>query len=570
MSVQAGRSGNDRAALGRALLTWSAAALVAGVAWVAVYLTSGSPDPLLGLYGGVAGLAFSLAVAAAVYFAERARRIGTVLAGVESDGERLDHRLRELVDGPLPVLVARLRKGMEPEAALTGFPAVPDPVLRRLLHLVVDGVASGTREAEAARKEAAALADEAVWLADTAIPEVVGRLRGGKSSAPAALAELPEPRHEAARRVLGRFADELASGERTSAAAMGACANAAARIQAQTTRMLAQLRELEDRHGDDQVFGDLLALDHDVSQLGRLADSIALLSGGRSGRRWTKPIVMESIVRGAMGRISAYRRVQYHSTGNAAVAGFAAEGVMHALAELMDNAANFSPRGSVVHVYVEEEDAGVVVMIEDAGLGMRRRERERAERLVSEAADLTSIPGTRLGLAVVGRLARKHDLRVSFRPSSRGGIGVVVLVPSKLITHVAVEAPFPEHGPAVTGRAGGHSSGAFPVSPPAGTGESRISVPADPGGDADLPKRRRGAALAKAPGTSAPDAAVPRARDTGTRFAAFRQSASGRGRTTDGAAGRHAQKQDEQKQDEQGRHAQEGDAQGRSGADPDS
>ncbi|GAA4295608.1 hypothetical protein GCM10023178_67950 [Actinomadura luteofluorescens] len=207
---------------------------------------------------------------------------------------------------------------------------------------------------------------------------------------------------------------------------MAASAGAAARIQAQTTRMLAQLRDLEDRYSEDEVFGDLLDLDHHVSQMGRLADSIALLSGGRSGRRWTKPIVLESVIRGAMGRIASYQRVQYHSTSTAAIAGFAAEGVMHALAELMDNAANFSPHGSAVHVYAEEEDAGIVVTVEDSGLGMRQRERERAERLVSEAADLTSLPGTRLGLAVVGRLAGKHGLRVSFRPSSRGGVGVVL------------------------------------------------------------------------------------------------------------------------------------------------
>ena len=523
MSVQAGWSGTDRTALGRALVTWSVTALVVGGAWAVVYLTSGSEGPVLGLFGAAAGLAFSAALAAAVYFAGRARRMSDRMTAVTADAERLDRRLHELVDGPLPALVGRLAKGEEPESALAGFQAPPDPVLRRLLRVVVDGVVAGAREAETARAEASALAAEAEWLADTAIPKVVGRLRGGKSSAPAALAELPEPRHEAARRVLRRFADELAAGERTSAAAMGACANAAARIQAQTTRMLAQLRELENRYGDDQVFGDLLALDHDVSQLGRLADSIALLSGGRSGRRWTKPIKMESIIRGAMGRISAYRRIQYHATGNAAVVGFAAEGVMHALAELMDNAANFSPHGSAVHVYVEEEDAGVVVMIEDAGLGMRRRERERAERLVSEAADLTSIPGTRLGLAVVGRLARKHDLRVSFRPSSRGGIGVVVLIPSKLITHVHEEEPLPASRPAAAGRAA--TGGAAPAARPADSAPSSTGTGDD---DVVLPKRRRGAALAKAPGTHTADSTVSRSRDTGTRFAAFRRSASGR------------------------------------------
>nr|MDT0665939.1 ATP-binding protein [Micromonospora sp. DSM 115978] len=190
---------------------------------------------------------------------------------------------------------------------------------------------------------------------------------------------------------------------------------------------------MEERH-DEKVLGDLLRLDHSTAQAGRLADSIAVLTGARSGRRWTKPIVMESILRGAVGRISAYQRVRVHSASDVAIAGYAAEGVMHTLAELMDNAANFSPPTEEVHVYVEDTQNGVIVTIEDGGLVMGPAALQRAEQAVSaEALDLTTLSGTRLGLAVVGCLARKHNLTVSFRPSSRGGTGVVVMLPRQLV-----------------------------------------------------------------------------------------------------------------------------------------
>ncbi len=203
---------------------------------------------------------------------------------------------------------------------------------------------------------------------------------------------------------------------------MSACANAAGRVQALATGMAADLREMEHRHADEDVRGpDLLHLDHRNAQTGRIADSLAVLTGARSGRRWAKPIVMESVLRGAMGRISGYQRVRLHSTSEAAVAGHAAEGVMHALAELMDNAANFSPPTSEVHVYVEEVAAGIVITVEDGGLVMGDVALRRAEQAVSgEHGDLTTLSGTRLGLAVVGRLARKHGLQVSFRPSAHG------------------------------------------------------------------------------------------------------------------------------------------------------
>lgn len=211
---------------------------------------------------------------------------------------------------------------------------------------------------------------------------------------------------------------------------MAAAANAAGRMQALATGMLADLRDMEHRHADEDVLGDLLHLDHRTAQAGRLADSIAVLTGARSGRRWAKPIVMESILRGAMGRIGGYQRVRLHSTSDAAIAGHAAEGVMHALAELLDNAANFSPPTAEVHVYVEEVPSGIIITVEDSGLVMSEVQLRRAEQAVTaESLDLAGLSGTRLGLAVVGRLARKHGLTVSFRPSARGGTGALMMLP---------------------------------------------------------------------------------------------------------------------------------------------
>ncbi|MFD7607569.1 ATP-binding protein [Streptomyces mirabilis] len=242
-----------------------------------------------------------------------------------------------------------------------------------------------------------------------------------------------------------RLTERLRRAGSDRAAAISATANAAGRMQALSTGMLADLRAMEEKHSDEEVLADLLHLDHRTAQAGRLADSVAVLAGARSGRRWARPIVMESILRGAMGRIGGYQRVRVHSASDAAVAGHAAEGVMHALAELLDNAANFSPPTAEVHVYVEEVPAGVIVSVEDSGLVMGDLQLRRAERAVSadaeNAAGLGGLTGTRLGLAVVGRLARKHGLKVSFRPSARGGTGVLVLIPQDILSLPSAPVP---------------------------------------------------------------------------------------------------------------------------------
>ncbi|OXM60921.1 ATP-binding protein [Amycolatopsis vastitatis] len=389
--------------------------------------------------------------------------------------------------------------------------------------LVCAAVTVAVYFAQAARHfqgRAAVLDGQVAQLADETLPAVVERVRGG-ASADTALAEVPQSVDGAGRRLLSAVAQEISRGERMRAATMAACANAAGRVQALATSMLADLREMEGRH-DENVLGDLLKLDHSTAQAGRLADSIAVLTGARSGRRWTKPIVMESILRGAMGRISAYQRVRTHSTSTVAVAGYAAEGVMHALAELMDNATSFSPPSEDVHVYVEEVHAGVVVTIEDSGLVMSAAALDRAVRAVSaEPLDLTTLSGTRLGLAVVGCLARKHGLSVHFRPSARGGTGVVVMIPRQLVTQS--EQDTLSVAPAAAGVTTPPPEVRAPAAAPAPT-ESKVE-----GELSVLPRRRRGQTLAAAPvpvAAPAPSPTPARA-DAGARFSAFR--AAGRG-----------------------------------------
>ncbi|MCK9897931.1 ATP-binding protein [Frankia sp. AgB32] len=429
-------------------------------------------------------------------------------------------------------------------------------------------------------------------LAETRLPTMVSSLRQGTSpdtalaevggcdvrpTAASMAGEVEGEVDETERRALEGYqqimrvlATEIGRGERMRAAAMAACANAAGRVQALATSMLADLREMEERH-DEEVLGDLLRLDHNTAQAGRLADSIAVLTGARSGRRWTRPIVMESILRGSVGRISAYQRVRLHSTSTTAIAGHAAEGVMHALAELMDNATRFSPPSEEVHVYVEEVQAGIVVTIEDGGLVMGPAALRRAELAVSaEPLDLTTLSGTRLGLAVVGVLARKHGLTVSFRPSSRGGTGVVVMIPRRLIAlprparapsgSLAVGAATAANGatsaaasmegittgqPAAAPTAadnaatGGTATGgtaehtgpdlaALPRRP--GTGGEPAGTGAHPSGR-ELPKRRRGETMAAAatrrtaPAAQRPAAASPA--EAGARFSAFHRATRG-------------------------------------------
>ncbi|WP_256105948.1 ATP-binding protein [Streptomyces sp. ODS05-4] len=485
-------------------------AVVAGVAIVL------APDGARSWTLGVAAVAW-VALAAAITVSGRAvRRARGEAAARDVEVEQLRAAAGQsaseaayLVNVVLPALTERLREGMGAAEALGSVAPPRDPQLRRVQDLFAATAEESARRAAGldaerrqARRELELVAAELERLTRETLPTAVARLREGRS-ADTVRGEVVLPELPVLRAPAEVFLKELAHSERRAAAAQAASAKALSRVQAKSVSMLADLREMQERHGEE-VFGDLLKLDHATSQLGLMTDRLALLMGGRSSRAWNKPIVMESILRGAVGRIAAYQRVRLHCSTTVAISGYAAEGVMHLLAELMDNAANFSPPIDEVHVYVEERSAGIVVTIEDSGLKMADAAMRRAAEAVSgRMNDLVSLQGTRLGLAVVGRLAAKHGISVNYRPSSRGGTGVVVLLPRQLLAQQQHREPRRAAG------AGRTAAGSAPAPIPA-AGERDAVRSVDFGQPADA--YRPGAV--PAPAAAADDTAAPPRRDS--------------------------------------------------------
>ncbi|MFG2194230.1 sensor histidine kinase [Streptomyces sp. NPDC048639] len=289
-----------------------------------------------------------------------------------------------------------------------------------------------------------------VQLARERLPEAVARLQEGEFAedvlaSMVGAGEGLSPEFHAAQQALMRSVVEAVQAEETLRdSAQRGVVNVARRVQAIVYRQATDLRTMEDRHGQKpEFFADLLRLDHGTALIGRLADSIAVLGGARPGRQWSKAVPVYSVLRGAMSRILDYQRVELHSVANVAVIGPAVEPLIHALAELLDNATRYSPPKARVHLTASEVHAGIAIEIEDGGVGLSEEARARAEQMLKEAQagidlnDLGEAP--RLGLAVVGRLAQAYDFQVSLPPSAYGGVRAVLVVPQKLITTAPAE-----------------------------------------------------------------------------------------------------------------------------------
>ncbi len=388
-------------------------------------------------------------------------------------------------------------------------------------------------------------------LSQVLLPEAVARIQQGEFVEDVLKDAIPEDAggslafQAAQQAVLRSVLKAVTAEEDLRESAQRAFVNIARRVQAIVHRQAQDLQDMEHRHGQDpDVFGDLLRLDHGNALVGRLADSIAVLGGARPGRQWSKAVPLYSVLRGAMSRVLDYQRVELHSVSEVAIVGPAVEPLIHALAELLDNATRYSPPQTRVHLTAVDVQTGIAVEIEDGGLSLTEEGRVRAERMLREAQagiDLNDLGETpRLGLAVVGRLAQAYDFQVSLRPSAYGGVRAVLIVPQDLITTAPatgrahgigtssgprLDAPRPDGAGPDEGTSRGDGPASFPAQPVPVSYAAPRPQPADrqatgprswlmtdddevvvtertPQG---LPKRRRHAAAAGA-GTGAPAA----------------------------------------------------------------
>ncbi|MEV6632366.1 nitrate- and nitrite sensing domain-containing protein [Actinoplanes sp. NPDC051470] len=210
--------------------------------------------------------------------------------------------------------------------------------------------------------------------------------------------------------------------------------NIARRSQTLLHRQLAMLDKMERRETEPDELEDLYRVDHLATRMRRHAEDLVILTGAVPGRGWRQPVAVIDVIRGAISEVEDYKRVDITTVAGAAVVGRAVGDVIHLLAELLENAASFSPPQTRVQVTGNLLPNGYALEIEDRGLGMSQESLDEANHKMIEPPDFDPSDSARLGLFVVARLAHRHGIKVSLRPSAYSGIVAVVLVPGELIT----------------------------------------------------------------------------------------------------------------------------------------
>ncbi|MFE5580969.1 nitrate- and nitrite sensing domain-containing protein [Kitasatospora sp. NPDC056531] len=354
--------------------------------------------------------------------------------------------------GDLASINSRIAAGLDDRGRSTAIAALWSGGIAGAIGLVavVLTILISFRIGRGLARELIGLRNAANELATTRLPSVMLRLRRGEPVDVAV--EAPELHFGQAE--IGQVGQAINAVQRAAVEAAveqaelrrGVSAvfvNLARRSQVLLHRQLTLLDTMERRTEDPAELEDLFKVDHLTTRMRRHAEGLIILAGGSPGRAWRKPVRMVDVVRAAVGEVEDYARVIVRPFPGTGLLGSAVADVTHLIAELVENAAVFSPPATQVTVQGEVVAHGFALEIDDRGLGLSGQLlAEINERLaVEQEFDLADTD--RLGLFVVSRLARRHGIRVHLRPSPYGGTTAVVLIPRELLAEAPDGLPEP-------------------------------------------------------------------------------------------------------------------------------
>ena len=147
-----------------------------------------------------------------------------------------------------------------------------------------------------------------------------------------------------------------------------------------------------------------------------------------------------------MSEVENYERIDIGDTSNDQVLGAVGSDLIHLVAEVVDNALAYSPPTTRVDIRgARTPEGGLLIEVTDHGLGMPPKELAALNDRLAHGGDITADTARRMGLFVVGSLAKRHGIAVRLRRNGadKHGITVSVHLPAGLLADSAVSRRAP-------------------------------------------------------------------------------------------------------------------------------
>lgn len=208
--------------------------------------------------------------------------------------------------------------------------------------------------------------------------------------------------------------------------------NLSRRSQSLVERQLQLIDQLEANEQDPDDLANLFRLDHLATRMRRNDESLLVLAGGEIGHAARGPVRVLDVLRAAASEIEQFARVDIDSEETAEFEGAIAGDLVHLLAELIENATNFSPPDTAVTIrtYRTSPSAPLLIEIEDLGIGMTPEELNAANAKLRRSSGLDADVARMMGLVVTARLAARHGLVIELVQNRPRGVVARVEVPA--------------------------------------------------------------------------------------------------------------------------------------------
>jgi signal transduction histidine kinase len=315
--------------------------------------------------------------------------------------------------------------------------------LALLLVAVVTSIAIGRRMAFSLRS----LREQALQIAHHQLPSVIGQLRAMPTKAPPIRVE---PIVVRVRDEVGEVAEAFTAVHRSAVRLAAEQANMrrnvneifiklARRSQALVERQLRLLDTMESAETDPDQLSKLFRLDHLATRLRRNDENLLVLAEGDSTRGWSQPVDLNTVALAATAEIERYTMIQPEIVDSVYIVGYAVTDLIHLVAELLENAAAFSPPDTTVTLRAKSTaDGGAEIVIVDTGIGMSAEALIDANRQLAAPMSIDVSAAERMGHVVVGHLAKRHHIGVALSHGNPG-VTVRVRIPATLVSAAPAE-----------------------------------------------------------------------------------------------------------------------------------
>ncbi|HEU5426073.1 MAG TPA: ATP-binding protein, partial [Actinocrinis sp.] len=220
--------------------------------------------------------------------------------------------------------------------------------------------------------------------------------------------------------------------------------NLSRRSQGLVERQLLLIDGLENSEKDPGQLAQLFKLDHLATRMRRNNENLLVLAGEETARRWTEAVQLVDVARAAAAEVEQYERIMFGEIPRTRIVGKAAPDVAHLVAELLENATTYSSPQTKVWVAARgADDGGVILHIEDVGIGMTAADLRRSNERLANPPLVDVGVSRQMGLFVVGRLAARYGISVTLSESPAGGVTASIHLPVTLVDLGAMAARRP-------------------------------------------------------------------------------------------------------------------------------